>query len=76
MTAPPALAPRGGGPGGNARRPGGQRARRPEADHWFLHAGEFYRRPIERRLLGSVAAPLEGLGIGEPLAWYTQPEGA
>ena len=39
--------------------------RHPEPHDGFLHAGVLYRHPIERRLLGPVAAPLEGLGIGE-----------
>jgi hypothetical protein len=38
-----------------------------------IHAGSAYRRAIEPGILergGTVTAPLEGLGMGEQLAWY------
>jgi hypothetical protein len=39
-----------------------------------IHAGSPYRRAIEAGIVergGTVTAPLEGLGMGEQLAWYT-----
>ena len=39
-----------------------------------IHAGSPYRNAIEAGIAergGTVTAPLEGLGMGEQLAWYT-----
>lgn len=37
---------------------------------FFFHAGEAYRQELVYRLRARVVVPLEGLRIGEQLAWY------
>jgi hypothetical protein len=51
----------------------GRRMMRGEDVHLFFHCGVAYRAPLIGRIQWSrvtVHVPLEGLGIGEQLAWY------